>query len=190
MIWPAPMANCPPAGRPARRRGARHAAFRALRIRRTRAPARRAQGEGGAALPRLHQPRRARACEGEGLDGRSRKMWRRGARRCLHLSFAARQGLARARHDQCREMGLLRAGHAGVEVAFGSLRECVESAVRGEVWRDPDLWSSHDPGPHAHRRGSGRRCAVPRRALELLGGLRAQNGRDHRRAPPAAREAA
>jgi hypothetical protein len=29
----------------------------------------------------------------------------------------------------------------GVEVAFGSLRECVESAVRGEVWRDHDLWS-------------------------------------------------
>jgi hypothetical protein len=29
----------------------------------------------------------------------------------------------------------------GVEVAFGSLRECVESAVRGEVWRDPGLWS-------------------------------------------------
>lgn len=31
-------------------------------------------------------------------------------------------------------------GMLGVEVAFGSLRECVESAVRGEVWRDPDLW--------------------------------------------------
>ncbi len=24
-----------------------------------------------------------------------------------------------------------------VEVVFGSLEECVESAVRGEVWRDP-----------------------------------------------------
>jgi predicted aconitase len=32
-------------------------------------------------------------------------------------------------------------GMLGVEVAFGSLRECVESAVRGEVWRDPQLWS-------------------------------------------------
>ncbi|MGL4296900.1 MAG: aconitase X [Aestuariivirga sp.] len=31
-------------------------------------------------------------------------------------------------------------GMLGVEVAFGSLRECVESAVRGEVWRDPALW--------------------------------------------------
>ena len=31
-------------------------------------------------------------------------------------------------------------GMLGVEVAFGSLRECVESAVLGEVWRDPGLW--------------------------------------------------
>lgn len=31
-------------------------------------------------------------------------------------------------------------GMLGVEVAFGSLKECVESAVRGEVWRDPGLW--------------------------------------------------
>ncbi|MFO1133475.1 MAG: aconitase X catalytic domain-containing protein [Hyphomicrobiales bacterium] len=33
-------------------------------------------------------------------------------------------------------------GMLGVEVAFGSLRECVESAIRGEVWRDPALWTS------------------------------------------------
>ena len=33
-------------------------------------------------------------------------------------------------------------GMLGVEVAFGSLRECLESAVRGEVWRDPALWIS------------------------------------------------
>jgi hypothetical protein len=31
-------------------------------------------------------------------------------------------------------------GMLGVEVCFGSMRECVESAVRGEVWRDPALW--------------------------------------------------
>lgn len=31
-------------------------------------------------------------------------------------------------------------GMLGVEVCFGSLTECVESAVRGEVWRDPALW--------------------------------------------------
>jgi predicted aconitase len=31
-------------------------------------------------------------------------------------------------------------GMLGVEVVFASLEECVESAVRGEVWRDPGLW--------------------------------------------------
>ncbi len=33
-------------------------------------------------------------------------------------------------------------GFLGVEVVFGSLRECAESAVRGEVWRDPHLWKA------------------------------------------------
>jgi predicted aconitase len=33
-------------------------------------------------------------------------------------------------------------GMLGVEVCFGSLKECVESAVRGEVWRDPQLWKA------------------------------------------------
>jgi predicted aconitase len=32
-------------------------------------------------------------------------------------------------------------GMLPVEVCFGSLRECVESAIKGEVWRDPALWS-------------------------------------------------
>jgi predicted aconitase len=31
----------------------------------------------------------------------------------------------------------------GVHAVFGSLRECVESAVRGEVWRDASLWRAH-----------------------------------------------
>jgi predicted aconitase len=31
-------------------------------------------------------------------------------------------------------------GQLGVEVCFGSLQECVETAVRGEVWRDPAVW--------------------------------------------------
>jgi predicted aconitase len=31
-------------------------------------------------------------------------------------------------------------GNIGVEVVFGSLSECVESAVAGEVVRDPALW--------------------------------------------------
>jgi predicted aconitase len=33
-------------------------------------------------------------------------------------------------------------GMLAVDVSFGSLRECVESAVRGNVWRDPDLWTA------------------------------------------------
>jgi predicted aconitase len=30
----------------------------------------------------------------------------------------------------------------GLQAVFGSLRECVESAVRGEVWRDASLWQN------------------------------------------------
>lgn len=33
-------------------------------------------------------------------------------------------------------------GMLSIEVAFGSLKECVESAIRGTAWRDPDLWTS------------------------------------------------
>jgi predicted aconitase len=33
-------------------------------------------------------------------------------------------------------------GNIGVEVVFGSLRECVRSAVAGRVWRDADVWGS------------------------------------------------
>jgi hypothetical protein len=31
-------------------------------------------------------------------------------------------------------------GNIGARVAFGSRRECLESAVRGRLWRDADLW--------------------------------------------------
>ena len=31
-------------------------------------------------------------------------------------------------------------GNLGVDVVFGSLAECVRSAARGRVWRDPELW--------------------------------------------------
>jgi predicted aconitase len=31
-------------------------------------------------------------------------------------------------------------GNIGVEVVFGSVRECVRSAMDGRVWRDVDLW--------------------------------------------------
>ena len=33
-------------------------------------------------------------------------------------------------------------GMLPVEVCFGSLRECMESAIKGEVWRDPKLWAA------------------------------------------------
>ena len=33
-------------------------------------------------------------------------------------------------------------GNIGVEVVFGSLRECVRSAVEGRVWRDVDMWGA------------------------------------------------
>jgi predicted aconitase len=32
-------------------------------------------------------------------------------------------------------------GNLGVEVCFGSTRECVQSAARGRIWRDEELWS-------------------------------------------------
>jgi predicted aconitase len=33
-------------------------------------------------------------------------------------------------------------GNIGVEVVFGSLRECIRSAVEGRVWRDAGLWGT------------------------------------------------
>jgi predicted aconitase len=33
-------------------------------------------------------------------------------------------------------------GNIGVEVVFGSLRECVRSAIVGSVWRDPSVWGA------------------------------------------------
>ncbi len=32
--------------------------------------------------------------------------------------------------------------NTGLEVVFGSLEECVRSAARGRVWRDPHLWEA------------------------------------------------
>jgi hypothetical protein len=32
-------------------------------------------------------------------------------------------------------------GNLGVQVVFGSLAECVRSAMEGKVWRDPDAWA-------------------------------------------------
>ncbi|HSM58470.1 MAG TPA: aconitase X catalytic domain-containing protein [Candidatus Sulfomarinibacteraceae bacterium] len=35
-------------------------------------------------------------------------------------------------------------GNIGLQVVFGSLRECVRSAAEGKVWRDEGLWESGD----------------------------------------------
>lgn len=35
-------------------------------------------------------------------------------------------------------------GQLGVEVCFGSLQECAETAVKGDVWRDKNLWRELD----------------------------------------------
>ncbi|HEV8572352.1 MAG TPA: aconitase X catalytic domain-containing protein [Actinomycetota bacterium] len=32
-------------------------------------------------------------------------------------------------------------GNLGIQVVFGSLADCVRSAVEGKVWRDPDVWA-------------------------------------------------
>lgn len=40
-------------------------------------------------------------------------------------------------------------GMLAVESVFGTLEECVESAVRGEVWRDHRLWRDDAWGAHA-----------------------------------------
>lgn len=40
-------------------------------------------------------------------------------------------------------------GMLAVESVFGTLEECVESAVRGEVWRDRRLWRDHTWGARA-----------------------------------------
>jgi predicted aconitase len=38
-------------------------------------------------------------------------------------------------------------GNVGVKVVFGSMEECIRSAYRGTVWRDPDLWAGMEPSP-------------------------------------------
>jgi len=39
-------------------------------------------------------------------------------------------------------------GNLGYEVVFGTLDECVESAVRGDVWRDDALWGALEGASH------------------------------------------
>lgn len=55
------------------------------------------------------------------------------------LNFAGRKGRVMT---NSAKWAYYAPGMLPVEVCFGSLRECVESAVKGEVWRDPGLWSA------------------------------------------------
>jgi predicted aconitase len=60
---------------------------------------------------------------------------------CTYYSPAVRQCRGRIMTNAAK-WAYYAPGMLGVEVAFGSLAECVESAVRGEVWRDRQLWTN------------------------------------------------
>jgi predicted aconitase len=60
---------------------------------------------------------------------------------CTYYSPAVRQCRGRIMTNAAK-WAYYAPGMLGVEVAFGSLAECVESAVKGEVWRDPRLWTN------------------------------------------------
>ncbi len=58
---------------------------------------------------------------------------------CSYYAPGIRQAKGRAMTNAAK-WAYYAPGMLPVEVCFGSLRECVESAVRGEVWRDMALW--------------------------------------------------
>jgi predicted aconitase len=58
---------------------------------------------------------------------------------CTYFSPAVRGARGRVMTNAAK-WAYYAPGQLGVETVFGSLRECVESAVAGEVWRDPGLW--------------------------------------------------
>lgn len=60
---------------------------------------------------------------------------------CTYFSPAVRQCRGRVMTNAAK-WAYYAPGLLGVEVCFGSLRECAESAVRGETWRDPRLWTN------------------------------------------------
>lgn len=59
---------------------------------------------------------------------------------CTYLTPAMRECRGRVMTNSAK-WAYYAPGLLPVEVVFGSLRECVESAVRGEAWRDPE-WAS------------------------------------------------
>ena len=60
---------------------------------------------------------------------------------CTYYSPAVRQCRGRIMTNAAK-WAYYAPGMLGVEVSFGSLAECVESAVHGEVRRDPQLWAN------------------------------------------------
>ena len=58
---------------------------------------------------------------------------------CTYFSPAVRAARGRVMTNSAK-WAYYAPGMLPVEVAFGSLEDCVESAVRGEVWRDDALW--------------------------------------------------
>jgi len=63
---------------------------------------------------------------------------------CTYYSPAVRQCRGRIMTNAAK-WAYYAPGMLGVEVCFGSLAECVDSAVRGEVRRDPQLWTNDLP---------------------------------------------
>jgi predicted aconitase len=60
---------------------------------------------------------------------------------CTYFSPAVRGCTGRAMTNAAK-WAYYAPGMLGIEVCFGSLKECAESAVRGEVWRDQSLWQA------------------------------------------------
>jgi predicted aconitase len=60
---------------------------------------------------------------------------------CTYYSPAVRQCRGRIMTNAAK-WAYYAPGMLDVEVCFGSLAECVESAVRGEIWRDRQLWTN------------------------------------------------
>lgn len=80
--------------------------------------------------------------EGEGLAGRLRSL---GVEllvdTCSYIAPILRPSPLPAMTDSGK-WAFYAPGNIGVEVVFGSLRECVRSAVEGRVWRDADVWGT------------------------------------------------
>jgi hypothetical protein len=82
------------------------------------------------------------AAEEEGLAGRLRTL---GVEllvdTCSYIAPVLRPSPLPAMTDSAK-WAYYAPGNIGAEVVFGSLRECIRSAVEGRVWRNADLWGA------------------------------------------------